>query len=435
MEILSKDDTYSVEYGSLISNLDCSLVLDLYMPIIGYEATIIYFILENEAKKNTVFKEKSLYDLTILSGLSLGSFAQNKEKLEAIGLIQTLKKHQQNNNAFIFYVYAPKDPKDFFDDVLLTGLLENKIGKRQIQIIKKYYQKSKLLDNDYVNTSAHFGEVFKPNYVRDFQTGIIKDDLFSHKNNNIELAFDYDEFIQNIVNNSQISKTIFTKDILKEIKRLANLYGMNEQTCARYVIECFNPLSEEKINFEKLNRLFQKNIKFPIFYENNKTDNLEKNLISSNSKLAQKINLMETLSCKDFLTILQNNVNPVQSDLNLIDDLSRNLQLRPCVINALIDYTLQKNGNVLSRAYVEKVGASLKRERIETAYDAMIFLLESNKKTKKKKQYNGNKEIKISGEIINSNLPQTNNNENDDILKKQWTELMKEFDKGETNNE
>ena len=70
MEILSKDDTYSVEYGSLISNLDCSLVLDLYMPIIGYEAAIVYFILENEAKKNTVFKEKSLYDLTILSGLS-----------------------------------------------------------------------------------------------------------------------------------------------------------------------------------------------------------------------------------------------------------------------------------------------------------------------------------------------------------------------------
>ncbi|MPN26594.1 Replication initiation and membrane attachment protein [bioreactor metagenome] len=91
---------------------------------------------------------------------------------------------------------------------------------------------------------------------------------------------------------------------------------------------------------------------------------------------------METISPKDYLRILQNNTQPVKPDLRLIDDLSSNLKLPNCVINAIIDYVLTKNDNVLSRALTEKVASSLAREGVTTTIDAMEFL----NKTKKKKR-------------------------------------------------
>ena len=50
------------------------------------------------------------------------------------------------------------------------------------------------------------------------------------------------------------------------------------------------------------------------------------------------------------------------------------------VINVLVEQTLSTNNNVLSRAYIEKVAASLVREGITTALDAMNYLRDINKK-------------------------------------------------------
>ena len=75
-----------------------------------------------------------------------------------------------------------------------------------------------------------------------------------------------------------------------------------------------------------------------------------------------------------WLAVLQNGHKPADSDLKILESLSLNLGLPNPVINALVDFVLQKNDNILSKAYIEKIGAALAREGVKTSLDAMTCL-------------------------------------------------------------
>lgn len=408
MLILSKQDIFQVHFASLIADYDYDTILNLYMPIIGYKACIIYFKLISLAKRNN-YKVFVFDDLISDMQMSVGDFASEKEKLEGIGLISTFIKKENNINNYLFNLYAPKVPSKFFNDVLLNGLLIESLGERKSQELKNIYLLNNDLDDKYQNISAKFGEIFKPDYNAKYMQNIINDNsnILGHGSNKFNLDFDYDIFLKFISENSQISKTIFNKKNLKEIQRLSSLYGINEETSAKYVIQCFDPLKENghKIDFEKLNYLYQHNIKLPSFEnEDNTNTNSSVSLNSSQTPLGQKINLMETQAPKDFLQLLQNNIAPVQADLDLIETLSKNLNLKPCVINAILDYTLQVNNNILSRRYVEKIASSLAREKITTAYDAITYLTKRNKRKTKTSTINSEKQLENLDDNNDENL-------------------------------
>ena len=70
--------------------------------------------------------------------------------------------------------------------------------------------------------------------------------------------------------------------------------------------------------------------------------------------------------------------------MKIINDISKKFQLPNAVINALIDYVLATNDNILARALTEKIAASLAREGVTTAIDAMNYLKKIRKRGKKK---------------------------------------------------
>ncbi len=422
MPILSKQDTFKVEYASLISDYDYDIILDLYMPIIGYKASLIYFKLLSLAKRH-IYKNMLHDDLFTYMQISVADFASERQKLEAIGLLTTYFKIGNDSNEYVYILYAPKTPDEFFDNVLYKGLLNEHLDKRKVQELENIYAISEIVkkDNSYKEITTHFGEIYKPDFSASYFKNIINDNLYiGHKSHELDLSFDYDVFLKHIQANSQINRNVFTKTILSELKKLCSLYGINEETCARYVIECFDPTREngDKINFERLNILFQEDVKYPAFTFNNKSNNSESNELSSNSQLGQKVNMMEKMSPKEFLTILQDNVIPVKPDLDLIADLSNKVGLRNCVINAIIDYTLQVNNNVLSRPYVLKIAASLKRENITSAYDAMNYL----NKPKRRKSLKSKTQEKDITSTINEETKTTS--EEEDVS---WDDLIKNF--------
>ena len=52
--------------------------------------------------------------------------------------------------------------------------------------------------------------------------------------------------------------------------------------------------------------------------------------------------------------------------MNILSGLATRLGLTNGVINALVDYVLETNNNILSKNLIEKIGATLVRENIET---------------------------------------------------------------------
>ena len=60
MEYMSEEDFFEIQLGSLLSDVDRKIVMDLYQPILGSSATSLYFRLWNDAEKDG---ENGFYDL------------------------------------------------------------------------------------------------------------------------------------------------------------------------------------------------------------------------------------------------------------------------------------------------------------------------------------------------------------------------------------
>lgn len=362
-------------------NVNYPVFLDLYTPIIGNDATVLYFYLINHINEKIV-----LDDLLIKIGLSLNGFKNTKKYLEATGLIDFLAKHNETGNEFKIIVYLFKTPKKFLNDIIFAELLRRNIGEEKVkQLINKYSIKKEEY-SDFMDVSASFTDVYKEftlnkNIVFDKNTNEV---IFEVKGRTLLNEFDYDLFFEEIFNRARILKDAFSEEELKTINSLASMCQFNEEIMADFVIQAFNLYGKKgsKVDVKKLKNIcFNAQQNEIINTKNSKKDSF----VEGNTNIAKKVQLMETLTPVKYLKLKQNNVNPVNADLNIIYELKNNLGLNDAVINALIDYVLTTNNNVLNKTLVEKIGASLVREKVETAKDTMEYLLKT-KKSKKVEQ-------------------------------------------------
>ena len=101
------------------------------------------------------------------------------------------------------------------------------------------------------------------------------------------------------------------------------------------------------------------------------------------SKLDLYIKELEEASPKEFLTSKNGGCEPTRADLKLIEHLLIDLNLKPGVVNVLIDYVLRINNNKLNKAYVEKIASQWIRCNINTVADAINIAKGENKKKTK----------------------------------------------------
>lgn len=391
MEILSRNDLFKLKNQTLVAQYDFDTLVMLYQPIVGYAAISVYMMIW-AMTKHSVSEQYFTHDC-LLNRMKIapGEFVDARKKLEAVNLLKTYLSKNEDNNIYTYALRTPETPKNFFDNVLLHGLLIKAIGEKETAKIKCIFKYDDTVE-DGSEISATIANVFKPEYDNTYLSLLEqKDEVLGRVRARIDSKFDYDVFLNFITSSSQIKKTAFTKKHLIEFERISTLYGVCEEHMAQYAIDSFMPgqEAENRFNFDKIIKECQKEEKFPFL---RKEENNEVNLVSSNTRLGNKLNMMETLSPKDFLTALQNNTKPVESDLILIDRLSKELNLASGVINVLLDYVLQVNDNKLTTNYVMKIGAVLVRENIKSAYDAINYFNASRKKNKKSKIRNINVE-------------------------------------------
>ena len=179
----------------------------------------------------------------------------------------------------------------------------------------------------------------------------------------------------------------------------------------------YNPSAEKgkRLDFDNITKAFQEETNYS-FLSSSRTNSTKPRVVSSSGALASKINIMETVSPKDYLTLLQNGTMPASPDLKIINILSAKFKLTNPVINVVIDYVLATNNNVLSKAYCEKIAGSLAREEISAAFDAMNYL---------KKISSGGKEVTYdTGEISKKKTRK----EEQDEEKLEWNQLVDDID-------
>ena len=426
MVILSNNDAFSVRLATLIAHYDYETLSNLYQPLIGYSALSLYFTLIGEASLQKVTSISRHESLLAKMQISVGDFLKAKKALEAVGLVRTYL--EDNNGAKIYHydLYAPKTPKEFFNDTLLYGLLIAYVGEVDAKKLNSFYSVGKIPEGNEV--SASFKEVFHPDFESNAFLKALKSDPSIGRNRaQMKLEFTYERFFTALKEVSQISEKAFSKSELKEIERLASLYGVDESYAAKVVANNYDPSQEKgkRLNLVKITNAFMEEASIVTQSSfNNSRDYLttyQSGLVSSDSALANKINLMESVSPKDFLKYLQNGTEPATPDLKLINELSKKLKLNNAVINVVVEYCLIKNNNILSKAYCEKISASLARSNITTAIDAMNYLKSTNSKSRKKMNYS-DEEIKPVKEV-----KKIENEEEDD---EDWDQLLAELNEG-----
>lgn len=426
MKILSKNDLLKVKICSLVADYDHETIVNLYQPIIGYIAVTLYFTLLNEGKNQTVYGEQKHEQVFLKMQMNAGDFIKARHALEAVGLLKTYCLGDENDEIkyYTYEVFAPRTPDQFFSNALFYGMLINCIGEEEAKKIKSLYPGNELSQGN--DISVNFTDVFNASFDDESFAKAIDDDAKSLGRNTSKVngKFSYEEFFNYVKSLEQgINEHSFNEKEVKQIERICILYEIDEKSAADLVLRCFDVTKEKgmRVDFDELTKLARKQTAYG-FNIAKKSNNA--NLVSGNSSIASKINLMETVNPKKFLTILQNGAAAALPDLRIIEDLSNKFNLTNAVINVLLDYCLSCCNNILSRAFAEKVAASLAREGVTTAIDAMNYLNDSSTKKKKRTSV-----TQVSSDTRSTHEDKQNKEEDDGPS---WEELMDMLDTGDS---
>lgn len=423
MIVLSGNDYLEIKCMSLIADYDRETLINLYQPIIGYTAVALYFSLLSEANKSS---NNFLTHSFIMKKMQINTaeLVAARKNLEGVGLLKTFISSQNDIKFYSYQIFAPNTPKAFFENTLLYGTLIKALGNKEAEQLKNIYSANfgKEIGQD---ISATFVDAFNPDLT---DVSFLKalngnfDNQVGRVKSSIKTNFLYENFFKKMKEISTFNEKDFSSKEMKEIERISTLNSIPDVVAAEKTLECISiDTNGKRIDFNKLSLLFQQYGKYHALGQTNSSSK-----VSGNSQLASKINLMDQCSPKDYLSILQNGTKPALSDLKIVDYISKNYGFNNGVLNAIIDFVLSTNNNIFNRSYTEKIAASLARENINNAVDAMNFLHNASKRntttTYKKSSY--------KADYSNKTEQKTTDKKQESI---NWDQLLDELDGGGEN--
>ena len=404
--------TYYIKTETFTSLEYLEFLYTLYLPLIGYKAVFLYEYLNNfiRSKKESIYLEDLINETT----MNTQDFFFERKMLESIGLIEFYQKDDLN---YLILIKGIKSPKNFFADLVFKGLLINKIGEtKALELMSRYKIDADLKGYKKITSSItdNFQVEFDPNYLK------VGEDIKLMSNNTGEIndSFKDSTFFNWLKEKSNINPKHITTKELKQIHDCGVVFGLDEKTMALLTNDAYDPseIKGRKVNINQLYERAKKEVLLAKSY-NKRFKKVEKINISSDTDIAKKIRYYQSISPRDLLKERQNGVEPVSSDLNIIAYLQANMGLPAPVINVILDYTLDRLNNVLERNYIEKIAASLLRNKCDNALDALNYLYDRNKK-QKDNIVNNNAEKENDGPtIIDLDKEIVNEDELDDLWK------------------
>ena len=365
-------DSYLVVNKSFLNENDRKLLTTLYQPIIGTVAICLYFTLWSDLNKtNIISNEFTHHHLMNSMGLKLDEIVIARKKLEALGLLKTFYKEGNINN-YIYELYSPLSPLEFFSNPILSSSLLASIGKKEYQMLISYFKPLKLNISEFENITSSFSDIYK----MDIKTieDVTEKDIISKEKNDISIndVLDFD-YIKESIPKGILSNNAFSASLIKLLNRLAYLYNFDNDT----MIELLKNSINEKgtFNEEKL----KKNCKNLFSFENDGIPKLifkSKNDVKVDNKNIKDIKqkLIECFECTtpyDFLKAKYGGSKPTSKDISLVESLLVDQELNPGVVNVLIDYVLRTNEKKLNKNLVQAIASQWKMCNITTVKDAM----------------------------------------------------------------
>ena len=376
-------DTYVVVNRTVLTDHTRKILTMLYQPIIGSFACNLFFTLWMDLDKNEFMSEgETHHHLMTSTSLSLNELIMAREKLEAVGLLKTYYKDNEESNNYIYELFSPLDANEFFSHPVLNIVLYNSVGKKEYERIINYFKIPRINMSDYEDITKSFSEVYESAPLTVFENNLQNIKMNNKLGITIDNKIDFDLLMSSIPKETINDKT-FNKENKKLINDLAFIYNLDVDEIKNIILSSLNDkLMIDKTNLRKNARnyyQYQNNGKLPSLIYQNQPEYL-RSPIGKDTKRAKIIYSFETLSPYNFLKSKNNGKEPNERDLKLIENLRIDMGLEPAVINVLIDYVLRVNNQKLTKNFVLTIASQWQRLKIETAEDAMNQALKESKK-------------------------------------------------------
>ena len=414
-------DSYIVINKTILTEVDKKNLINLYEPIIGPLPISLYLTLWSDLDKTeTMSRDYTHHHLMTFLKTKLEIIKEARESLEAVGLLKTYIKCENDINHYIYELFSPLSAYEFFNHPILNIVLYNNIGENEYNILVKSYKKPISRYEDYEEITVKLNDTFKSTVGNFFNN----EDIKNKNEAKIEITnlIDFDLLMESIPNRVLSSKAL-NKRMKELINSLAFIYNVDTLRLSEIIRLTID--ENGMINKDNLIKEVRK------YYEYNNSGSLPtivyrtqpEYLKAPEGNLSNKgkmVYIFENTTPYDFLKSKYKNNNPTSRDLKLIEYLAIDLGMMPAVINVLIDYVLRINDNKLTRAFVETIAGQWTRLGIKTATAAMNQAEKEYKKKPKKEKMQDNK------------LPVwfNNENKNDTISDEEKAELeamLKEF--------
>lgn len=377
-------DTYIVKNNTIYNNEDNNILFKLYQPIIGSLSISLYLTLWSDLDSLKIMStEFTHHSLMAKMRVKLEEILEAREKLEAIGLLKTYLK-KDNINCYIYELYSPVEPKEFFDNPVLSASLESNVGKREYKKILKFFTVPNIKTDNYKEITSKFNDIFDINNLNYTDTTNIK------KINQIDFLVNSNIDINKVIENvpeEYLNKKNITKEIKILISKLSFIYNLNEEDLVELIKNSVNEknLIDKKILRENCKNYysFENPDKSPSLIYKKQPEYLREKT-TDGSKKSKLIYTFETTSPYDYLSGKNKGIKPSKHDLDILDILLLDYELNPGVVNVLIDYVLKINNNKLTKNYVLTIAQQWKRSNIKTVVEAMDICLKENKGKKQK---------------------------------------------------
>lgn len=416
-------DTYTIINKTIITEYDKRIVNMLYMPIIGTLAVNLYLTFISELDKAEILSNTNTHHhLMTLMQLSLEEIISARIKLEAIGLIKTYYLNGDIND-YIYEIYSPIKSNEFFNHPIFNIVLYNNIGKTEYNHLLEYFKIPKISTEKYEDITSSFDSVFASIPLTSYE--VLNTNLKEETKRKLIINYNIDfEFLKESFSCDMITDKTFNKEICELLTLLGYIYNFDIYKLKEIITLSLNEkklIDKTKLrkyardyyqldNFGTLPSLIYRNQ--PEYLRSPKGDNTNRGKI---------IYQFETYTPYNFLKA-KNKCEPTARELRILEGLLLDQQLKPGVVNVLIDYTLKTNNNKLNKNLIEAIATSWKRSNIETVSQAMDVIEKQHKKYQKNSSYKQpNKDEKIPSwfneEQVKQQISKEEQEEIDNILK------------------
>ena len=368
-------DIYTVVNKTILTNEDKNNLISLYEPIIGPIAISLYLTLWRDLDTLEIMsRDFNHHHLMTIIKSDLETIRLARESLEAVGLIRTFFK-EGDVNSYVYELYSPMSPREFLNHPVLNVVLYNNIGKGEYDAIKKSYEKKSRSLSDYEDITSSLNMTFTSSDILPEVDAVERTKQSVAAKN----VIDFDMLIASIPKDI-LNEKAFNKRTRELIENLAFVYNLDTIEFSEIIKNVINErgfiVADELRKLARNYYTYHNNGKLPtLVYKEDKNKTLE-----NMSKRDKIIYVFENTKPYDFLKSKYHGITPTSRDLKLLETLCCDLNLKPAVVNVLIDYVLKKNDNKLNKNFVEAIAGQWVRSGVKTAKDAMSLAEKEQKK-------------------------------------------------------